>query len=133
LDWEKLQGVWRGELLTEKTRKDFLQQSNALFKSSADNQKGLVKEFRRIAEKSGLDPDLAIVDFLSGEQDMSQIAGPPATETEEGPPAPPTTPATPATPATTGEPPEVNNQAAYDALPPGTVYRTPDGRTLRKR
>jgi hypothetical protein len=130
LDWEKLSGVWRGERMTPAMRKDFLQQSNALFTSSADNQKGLVKEFRRIAEKSGLDPDLAIVDFLSGEQDMSQVAGPPATETEEGPPAPPTTPATP---ATTGEPPEVNNQAAYDALPPGTVYRTPDGRTLRKR
>ena len=60
----KYNQVRKGERLSEDTRNDFVNRAQGLYTGQEKLYKNDVKEFRRIAEKSGLDPDLVILDQL---------------------------------------------------------------------
>ncbi len=128
---ERIRAQWNkvinGERLTETTRKDFVGRAGKLYDGQKKVYKSDVSEFRRIAEKSGLDPDDVIIDLLAD-----------ALETP-----PPVSGAPLASPASAAAPsagaPAVNSimvvesEEQYNGLPSGAQYKDSMGNTRRKK
>lgn len=59
-----------GERLTPETRADFIQQSHGQYKSMEDNYKKSMKEFKKLAQSTGLNPDQFLWDI--SQEDKTQ-------------------------------------------------------------
>lgn len=77
LDWQKMKDVWEGKRMTPSMRQDFLSQANNIYKESVKGQKNLIGEFKRVAEQSNLDPELAVIDLFSGDDGTGGLVIPP--------------------------------------------------------
>lgn len=78
--------VTSGERLSGEMRKDFVDRANSLYKTSEAGYKQSAKEFRRVAEKSGLDPDQVALDFMIQSMEEQGRGG---DGNPNSPPAPP--------------------------------------------
>ena len=67
---ERVRGVYNnainGERLSDVTRGDFVKQAKGQYNAALSGYKRDVSEFRRVAEKSGLDPELVILELATG-------------------------------------------------------------------
>lgn len=67
VSWDRVQSVWEGKKLTDTQRADFVNRAQGLFRQQEQSHNLTVKEFRRLAASSGLDPDKVVVDLKGAE------------------------------------------------------------------
>lgn len=105
---DRVRNAWNralsGERLNPNQRDDFIKQADNLYKSKKGRQDAVVKRYTEIAKRNKVNPDDVVGDmsvFLTGEQQQQGAQGPVKVSTPE----------------------------EAMALPSGTVFITPDGRT----
>jgi hypothetical protein len=71
----KYNKVMRGERLEESQRKDFVNQSENLYKAQLNSQKKLVNQYTDIAKKYGISPDEVILDLMLENEESQKLEG----------------------------------------------------------
>ncbi len=63
LSWDSVGSLWSGKKLTTGQRQDFLNRSNQLYSTEAQQHGQRVNEYKRVATESGLNPSHVITDM----------------------------------------------------------------------
>lgn len=110
---EQIRNAWNralnGERLNPEQRNDFLRVAQATYDQSAAQVRSITDQYTEMAKARGLDPARALPDFgFSGEMPQLGAAGGDGT-------------------------PQVRTVEEYNALPSGTTYVDPNGKTKVKR
>ena len=109
-----------GQLMTPEQRADFIKQARGIMQQQLGSHRQLELQYSDRAAREGLDPRNVVVDYTAGGM-LDNL--PP-----QQPSAPP--PAAGGMPQMTGDP--ARDEAIYNAVPVGGVYRAPDG-TVRTK
>jgi hypothetical protein len=108
--WNLYNRMLSGERLNPQQRDDFIGQARGLFQRQEQQYQGIQEQYRGIAERTGVDVRNTILDFgrpgsPNAQSEASSISG-------------------------MSDTPLLSPEQAR-TMPPGTVFRTPDGRVMR--
>lgn len=106
--WNK---ILAGERLNPVQREDFIAQAKKVYEIRKKRNESVVKRYTDIAKRNNVNPDDVVGDLSVYEEGQQ-----------------PAQPSTTAPAAPSSQPVRVNSAAEASALPPGTVFITPDGR-----
>lgn len=115
---DRIRNIWNrvvdGQRLNPQQRQDFLNQARAIAGKQLGQYQRTIDQYSEVAKRLGVDPRNVVID----QELLSQDGGPAVGNSTIGTPA-------------NGDIPVLTPEQ-YKAAAPGTVFKTPDGRTLRK-